>query len=53
MPEEENPLDAACLLHWQQGLRVLGAFCKRLNATQIEIEEAFVRLISARKIAGR
>jgi hypothetical protein len=49
----ESDLDAQCLLHWQQGLRRLGAFAKRLNATQIEIEDAFVRLVAAKKVAGR
>ena len=49
---EETALDAQCLLHWQQGLRRLGAFCKRLNATQIEIEDAFVRLIASKQIVG-
>jgi hypothetical protein len=49
----EDDLDRLCLEHWNNGLRRLGAFCARLNATQIEIEDAFVRLIAAKKVAGR
>ena len=46
----EDELDAQCKDLWLNGLRTLRAFCARTGATDLEIEESFVRLISARKM---
>jgi hypothetical protein len=45
-----SDFDAECLGLWNKGVRKLGKICERLGATQIEVEDAFVRLVAARKI---